>query len=390
LSGGGGRTSRQALHRRRRLLAALALAAALALIVGVAIGGSGGSDEDAAGGGSAAATEPVRFSVAATGDFLIHSLVFERALEYGDGKRYDFRPMFREIRPYIEDADLGVCHVETPMTSAEPIGYPVFNTPPDLARDIAVTGWDVCSTASNHSLDQGQDGIAETTRALDRAGVGHTGSYASRAESRDPLIVDVEGVPVALLSYTEMTNGIPLPKPWSVNVAKADTILADARAAREAGAQVVIVNLHAGEEFVAEPSEFQTELARKLTASDDVSAVIGQHAHIVQPIERVKGKPVVYGEGNLVSNQDALCCPEASQDGLIAVLDFVVEDGEARVEAVRYVPIYVSRPDYTVLPVGDALESGEDDAAALRASYERTVDVVGREPWLRPEPPRLP
>jgi hypothetical protein len=378
-------------YRRRRLVAVLALAAAVALIVGAIAGGVGGSgDGDESSAGAPAAPEPIRFTVAATGDFLIHSPVFERALANGDGKRYEFGPMFSDVRPYVEQADLGICHVETPMTSADPLGYPVFNTPPDLARDIAQAGWDVCSTASNHSLDQGQDGIEETVQALDRAGVGHTGSYASRAESREPLIVDVHGVKVGLLSYTEMTNGVPLPEPWSVNLAKAPEILADARAARDAGADVVIVNLHAGEEFVAEPSESQKELARRLTASDDVTAVIGQHVHIVQPIERVNGKPVVYGEGNLVSNQDVLCCPEASQDGLIAVLDFVVEDGDASVEQVRYVPVYVNRPDYKVLPVGDALDAGEGDEPALRASYERTVDVVGKAPWLAPEPRRLP
>jgi len=386
-SGHGGSSK---VHRRRRLLAALALAGVLALVVGAIAGGSDDAAETGGGAGGGEPADPVRFTVAASGDFLIHSPVFERALANGDGKRYEFGPMFEQVRPYIEDADLGVCHVETPMTDADPLGYPVFNTPPDLARDIAQGGWDVCSTASNHSLDQGQEGIAETAKVLDQAGLGHTGSYASKADSEKPLIVDVQGVGVALLSYTEMTNGVPLPEPWSVNVGKAPEILADAREAREQGAEVVIVNLHAGDEFVAEPSEYQTELARTLTKSDDVTAVIGQHVHIVQPIEEVNGKTVVYGEGNLVSNQDVACCPEASQDGMIAMLDFVVDDKGARVEEARYVPVYVQRPEYTVLPVGDALESGEGDEAALRASYERTVDVVGKGPQVEPDPARLP
>jgi Bacterial capsule synthesis protein PGA_cap len=174
-----------------------------------------------------------------------------------------------------------------------------------------------------------------------------------------------------------------------VNLAKADEILDDAAAAREQGAHVVIVNLHAGDEYVAEPSRTQEKLADRLTKSDDVTAVIGQHVHIPQPTERVNDKIVVYGEGNLVSNQSVACCPEESQDGIIALLDFVVEGEQARVERARYVPVYVQQPDYTVLPVGDALEDGTGDAAALEASYERTVDVVGKRP-AKPEPARLP
>lgn len=332
--------------------------------------------------------EPVRFTVAASGDLLIHSPVFAVALENGRGDRYDFAPMFEQIKPYIEGADLGICHVETPMTDAEPLGFPVFNTPPDLARAIASTGWDVCSTASNHALDQGQEGVASTLDVLDRAGVAHAGTAATKAAAEKPTIVEVEGVKVALLAYTEMTNGIPLPKPYSVELAKAREILDDARAAREAGAEVVIVNLHAGDEYQAQPSKSQKELAQALTRSDDITAVIGQHVHVVQPIDEVNGKPVVYGEGNLISNQDVACCPEESQDGLIALLDFVVDEEGARVERTSYVPVFVGRPDYTVFPVGDALEAGDYDAGALRASYERTVEVVGADA-ARPVPPRI-
>ena len=393
-TGGPGGERSRALRRRR--LVAATIVAVLALLAVRAVADDANeppSFTEAAGEKPASEApekaEPVRISVAATGDFLIHSPVFEVALQNGGGDRYDFAPMFEEVRPYIEGADLGICHVETPMTGAEPFGYPVFNTPPALARAISQTGWDVCSTASNHTLDQGQEGVERTNRVLDRQDIAHAGSSSSRAESEQQTIIDVKGVKVAFLAYTEMTNGVPLPKPWSVDMAKADEILADAAAAREQGAQVVIVNLHWGDEFVAEPSAGQRKLARRLTRSDDVTAVIGQHAHIPQPIEAVNGKVVVYGEGNLVSNQTAACCPEASQDGIIALLDFVVEGDQARVERARYVPVYVQHPDYTVLAVGDALEAGDGDAATLEASYERTVDVVGRRP-ARPEPARLP
>lgn len=108
--------------------------------------------------------------VEASGDLLIHSAVFDRALVLGDGRHYNFAPMFAQIKPYIGGADLALCHVETPMTPAPPTGYPTFNTPPALATAIRQTGWRACSTAGTHSLDQGQTGVDDTIRALDRAG----------------------------------------------------------------------------------------------------------------------------------------------------------------------------------------------------------------------------
>ena len=122
----------------------------------------------------------VQLTVEASGDLLIHSPIFDRALALGGGRHYDFAPFFVRIRPYIRGAGLALCHVETPMTPAPPAGYPIFNTPPELAPAIRQTGWRACSTAATHTLDQGQAGVDDTIRALDRAGVAHTGSFSSR------------------------------------------------------------------------------------------------------------------------------------------------------------------------------------------------------------------
>ena len=336
-------------------------------------------------------SESVRLRVAVSGDLLIHSPVIDRARVNGGGRRYNFAPMFRHVRPYLQNADLAFCHVETPMSSRPPTGYPLFNTPPALARALASAGWDVCSTASNHTLDQGQFGVDATIAALDRAGVAHAGSQRSTAPHRRPTILTVKGLRVAVLSYTEHTNGIPLPAPWSVNLARADRILAEARRAQRAGAHVVIVNVHAGDEYRHTPSAFQRGLARRLLRSRAITAVIGQHPHVVQPITRASGRLVVYGAGNLISNQSAACCPVATQDGLIALLQIDWDSRRgARTARIRYVPTWVRHPDFAVLPVGDAVRSGLADRAALRASYRRTVRVVGRSARVLPVPSRTP
>ena len=123
--------------------------------------------------------QPVHFTVSVSGDLLIHSPLWERALALGGGSHYDFAPVLAELKPYVADADAGICHVETPMTPAPPTSYPIFNTPPALAQGIKATGWDACDTASNHSLDQGQTG-----HRRDRRGPRPAAGSRTRAPSR--------------------------------------------------------------------------------------------------------------------------------------------------------------------------------------------------------------
>jgi poly-gamma-glutamate synthesis protein (capsule biosynthesis protein) len=157
----------------------------------------------------------------------------------------------------------------------------------------------------------------------------------------------------------------------------------------------VIVNLHWGGEIVpeyqVEPSPGQLALAKRLTASPRITAIVGQGPHAVQPIERLHDKFVVFSEGNLISNQSpAAGLPAESQDGLVAILHCVTDGHGTRVTRVDYVPVFVSQPDYTVLPVGLALEKGEGDPTLLRDSYQRTVGVVGKSKRIHPIPAKLP
>lgn len=333
---------------------------------------------------STAPTEPstpTDITIAATGDFLVHAAVWRSAAANAGGRGYDFAPLFRPIRPFIKGADLALCHAETPMSPRAPRGYPVFNTPPALARAIRSTGWDACSTASNHTLDQGQYGVDATIRALRRHGVAHAGSASSAVGARRIAMLDAAGGTVAFLAYTQIGNGQAMPHPWSMNWASAAAIIADARRARRQGAQVVVVNVHGGDEYAHRPNAAQRALADALVASGQVTAIVGQHAHVVQPIQRVRGMPVVFGEGNLVSGQGAFAgMPAATGDGIVALLRIrVAPNGRERLRRVDYVPVTVSQPGSVVTP-----------APVGGASWRRTVGVVGRGPmhgpWSRARP----
>jgi poly-gamma-glutamate synthesis protein (capsule biosynthesis protein) len=242
------------------------------------------------------------------GDLLWHNKVWASAAEDGNG-RCDFGPMCAGVAPLIEGADVALCHEEVPFAAPgqPPQNFPVFAAPSQVARWIGAFGFDGCTTASNHSLDQGFDGLARTADLLDRAGVAHIGTFRSVAERGRPVLLTTgDGVRIGVVAGTYGTNGFPLPvgREWSVSLWDAPNLLAQAHAARAAGADVVVVHLHGGDEYDHRPNAAQTALVERLTRSPDVDLVLGEHAHVVQPITKVHGKWVVYGMGNMVAQQD--------------------------------------------------------------------------------------
>ncbi|MFD7627759.1 CapA family protein [Streptomyces sp. NPDC059851] len=252
------------------------------------------------------------FTLVASGDVLPHDSIIQRAAADANGSGHDFRPMFSRVKPLVSAADLALCHMETvygpdggPFT-----GYPAFTSPPQVADGLRDAGYDGCSTASNHTLDAGPEGIARTLGAFDRVGLGHAGSARTAAEAATPTVYRAGSAKVAHLAYTYDTNGYPLPKgqPWAVNLMEKDKIIADARAARKAGADVVLVSLHWGTEWQTEPDERQLTLGRALTASQtgtrpDIDLILGTHAHVPQAYEKVNGTWIVYGMGDQVAGE---------------------------------------------------------------------------------------
>lgn len=337
-------------------------------------GGPGSTTGEA--GTAAPARAPRRFTLVATGDLLLHDEVMAAVATPAGG--YDFRPQFTDVKPILSAADLAVCHMEVPLgRSGEPVrGYPVFLGPPQFAAAVADAGYDACSTASNHALDNGSGGVASTLDALDAAGVRHAGTARSAREAATPTIVEAGGVRVGLLSYTYGLNGYELPagQPWLVNLIDPARVRADARAARAAGAEFVVASLHWGDEDVTEPSPQQRQLAGALLAAPEVDLILGSHAHVVQPIERVHGKWVVFGMGNFLSNQSPACCAPGSQDGVIVHLT-VADTGQGpRVERVGYVPTWVEHPDHVIRVALPGSPGPPEELAAARA---RTAAAVG-------------
>lgn len=313
---------------------------------------------------------PRSFSLVMGGDLLWHNTVWASAAEdhraTGVGERYDWDPMFAFLKPVIEDADLAVCHAEVPfaLPREEPESYPVFAAPRSIAPWTASMGWDACTTASNHSWDQGFAGVVTSADLFEDNGIEHVGTFRTPKERERPVILTTEnGVKVGIVAGTYGLNGFvpPADEEFAVSMWDADNLLAQARAARESGADVVVVHVHWGYEYVHEPSPEQVALAEQLTASPDVDLVLGEHAHVVQPITRVNGKWVVYGMGNQIAQNESTRA--ATYEGITVDLEFTERrDGSFRVTRAAYLPTQWNHyspghPIRIVRAVGDRLAS---------------------------------
>jgi poly-gamma-glutamate synthesis protein (capsule biosynthesis protein) len=328
-----------------------------------------------------------RFTVVMSGDVLLHSTLWaqaQRDAQAAGREGYDFRPLLAGVRPVVSAADLAICHLETPLGRAGGpySSYPIFSVPPRIAQDLAWTGYDACTTASNHSLDGGVSGVGRTLAALDAAGLGHAGSARTPREASRIQMLHATGATLALLSYTYGLNGFvrPADRPWIVRLIDADQIRADAAEARRAGADIVLVALHWGNEYQQQPSDAQRELAARLLASPDIDLVYGHHAHVVQPFERIGAKWVAYGLGNHLAEQSSV--EQSTHEGVLARFEFTATaSGQWLLTAVEYLPTVVSASapyrlvDLTrMLAVGDRI--ADDRRRRFEQAYRRIAAAV--------------
>ena len=222
-------------RRRGRRLAAAILSALLLVSIAPTAAGQ---------------TEPRSFTVLAAGDIIVHGRLAGFAAQNAAAPgEWDFWPMMEAFEPWVSSADFSICALEVVLSSTNRglSYYPRFIAPNQVADAIAATGWDACTTATNHGLDGGIQGVVTTLDELDERGIGHSGT-ARTPEERLPALYEIEGVTVAHLAFTEHWNGLETPADmrWAANTARADQIIEDARWAREQGAEFVILSISWG------------------------------------------------------------------------------------------------------------------------------------------------
>ena len=336
--------------------------------------------------------EPVSAELLFVGDAMQHQGQLDQALSKGNGKYYDYSDCFSLIAPTIMEADYAVCNLEVPLGGGKNYsGYPCFSAPDAYAVALKDAGFDLFLTANNHCLDRSDKGLRRTLTALDSLGVDHIGTYHN-AQQRDtlvPFVKSIKGIKVGFLNYTYGTNGINPKSGAEVSLIDKAKIKAEIAETREAGAELIVVCMHWGVEYVLTENAEQRQLAQFLI-DQGVDMVIGSHPHVIQPmkivVDEATGKrvPVVYSLGNFISNMKIV---NGRGGALVRCRIERAADGKARFVEANYDTFFTVRPgnggtDYIVVPswLSDHIPSAQRptwnafDRAAQKVFEQYNID----------------
>lgn len=321
---------------------------------------------------------------------------------------YNYEPNFRYVMPYINKSDLAIVNLEVTLGGKPYSGYPTFSTPDSYKDALVNCGFDVIELANNHILDRGKRGLERTLdKVADCPNVGAYRDSADRAE-RYPLILELQGLRIALFNVTYGTNGFFPVKPNIVNYIDTAQIAADLHSLEGKDIDMKIMSIHWGDEYVTKAIPKQRELARWL-ANQGFDLIIGGHPHVVEDAEyltvtRVRDNkevqvqvPVLYSLGNLISNQRRL----NTNGGIMVKID--IQRDNAEIKNVSYLPCYVHKgtisykknekniteKHFFLLPTTDYLEGklpfklDEEAEKALRIFHKNTTERLSNLPVMK-------
>lgn len=347
------------------------------------------------------------------GDVMAH-LDQIKSAKMEDGT-YDFSDSFMYVKEYLDEADLSLANIETTFSGdGSYSGYPAFDAPDALAKNVKDAGIDVALFANNHMLDTKLDGAKRTVQVLRDAGLTVVGARTSTDEPRSQ-IVNVKGVKLGIVAYTYETDMVKGKRTLNgssssgmdgaadfINTFRYYKIEQDQKAIADEiawckanGADVVICYLHWGNEYKQTPSKNDKALAKYL-AENGADIIFASHPHVLQPFENIelgtfeevktsdgavevvahsKKVPVFYSMGNFISNQrtETLSSNQGketaakTEQGIIAEVKLTVclDDGSFVIDGTDYIPTWVDRYkegdtfEYRVIPLTNGFEKNE-------------------------------
>jgi len=323
---------------------------------------------------------------------------------YLGNDQFDFTHEFELAAHAMGNADFTIANLETTIgkyNGKNYSGYPQFNSPDAILATLRDTGIDMFTLANNHMLDRWFDGMKNTVGWVEQYGFEHVGAYRTQEERDGVMILELNGIKIGFLAYTQSTNTMedrgcdPAVKVYGVPYLSRADFEGDVRKLRAAGAEVIIAMPHWGAEYKTAPDDNQKYYARKLVEAG-VDIIIGSHPHVVQPMGFQNGAFIMFSLGNFISDMTNSAAAGTDAGVILPITITEQNDGSFEVTNVGYIPTFCwvtgedGKETCRVLVSGDWLSAkpeGMNDStwARLKASYGEIVDRLGSNGTLLSE-----
>lgn len=335
-----------------------------------------------------------KLSLVMVGDALLHSSLYNDGYQNGV---YDFKKQLEYIKPTIQNYDLAFYNQESILggTSLGLSDYPTFNSPQEFGDAMIDAGFNMVSLANNHTLDKGEKAVISSCEYWKSKDVLTAGSYSSNEEANEIRIKEKNGIKYTLLAYTYGTNGISVPsgKEYLVNLYSDEKVKEDIEKVRDK-VDLLIVSMHWGTEYQAEPTEEQKRQANYLS-SLGVDIIIGTHPHVIQPITYIGDTLVIYSLGNFISAQSTNNDYNTMVE-LMSSIDVIKEEKDGKVNIkldnlnnellYNYYQKGSRWTNFKVIPFSQMNASYNSDYQRLYNKYSEVVRMYDKDIKINPLP----
>lgn len=291
-------------------------------------------------------------SIIAVGDVLLHKPL------QTVGKKNGFSILWLPLQNEIQSADISYANLEGPAAKNIHLSgryiekphndtyiytsYPRFNYPPQVVNALKGSGFDIVSTANNHSLDRFAIGIEQTIRVLDQSNLAFIGTRDKNHRQRWVRILSHNGIKTAWIACTQDTNGIKDKFKQVLYCFKDKELILKEIESQKNKVDLIILTPHWGTQYQFKPNAKQKKLA-KAFLEKGAHLVLGSHPHVVQPIETYQTKDgrttlIAYSLGNFVSNQGSL---KNRASGLLKLTIKKVGNNQIEFKEIIYYPTYM-------------------------------------------------
>ena len=344
---------------------------------------------------------PRSATIRSLGEIAIQDNVLAAA---SDGGSYDFSEMFSYVSSIMGDADYTVADVEGSLGgTADASGNGLMLTPPSLIQTLKDCGVDMLMLANDHGLDGGFEDLQAAMANCSAAGMEYVGAAASELDRDSGKVVDINGIRVGFVAYTETLNGMEEKTDaaaieYGINLVTKSDAKTDIQACRDAGAEIVVAYVSWGEMYNRQVTDNQKKIAQ-LLVQYGADVIIGYNPHVIQPAMWLeltdKNGNVTKRTLCMLSNGNFLSDSRSQYSDSGVIFQFTIQEKEdlSGVEVVSpvYIPTYVWRIennddtyDYRTLAAGQWLESAPDDMnysqeSRLRAVWAEAQSIMGSD-----------